>query len=74
MFLLKTFKQRSESIISTFTKVVNDLTNLNAEILETNQELVEELINLNRQIDDNDKLLAKNRSIINKIEKLISND
>lgn len=72
MFGKKSFKERSENILSIFTKTVEDLEELNTEIKEETQKKMELISSLENEVMINTNLLLDNDTVITKIKSIIS--
>lgn len=71
IFNSKTKKQRRASILGTFSKCVQDLTQLNVEINTENAQKQKEIDQLTKQVEENKVLLNENGKSIAKIKEII---
>lgn len=67
----KSFKQRSQDVISVFTKTIADLTKINKEIEEHNAISKNHIDILTQQIDENLEVIALNEKVITNCSKIL---
>ena len=68
----KSFKEKASDILGIFNKTLTELAELNLQIESRNTAIQETLNTLSSELDENQKLLKKNETTIENIEKIVS--
>lgn len=68
---VKNFKQRSEDVISVFTKTIADLSKINSEIEDHNTDSQKTIDILNNQIEENKAIITINQKVITNCSKIL---
>lgn len=68
----KSLENRSNSVMSVFSKTVDDLNKINTEVLESKVKKIEAISKITKEVDTLEAIHISNSKIINKIDKFFN--